>query len=392
MSLPLEGIRILDLTMYLPGPFGSQMLADFGAEVIKVEEISGEWGRNTYPIIGEKSALFYAVNRGKKSISINLKCNQGKAIFKQLCKTADVVLEQFRPGVMDRLGLGYQDLKDVNQRLIYCSVSGYGHSGPMQYAAGHDLNYLSISGITGLTGRAEQPSMSGVQIADLAGGSLMAVCAVLLSLLAREKSGHGQFCDIAMLDGAVSLLAFSLAEWSGLGRLPVRGQEVLTGGYACYQIYQTADGGFVSLGAIEVKFWRVFCERIGHPEYIEKQWDVSRQEELLSDIRRIMAGKTRQEWVDYFAGDDICFTPVLNLKEMSQHPQVQEREMVIMLEDIDGTSKNMAITGCPIKLSDTPAVIQSVFSELGEHTENILEEAGYSSAEIMRLKKDMIIA
>ncbi len=392
MSLPLEGIRVLDLTMYLPGPFGSQMLADFGAEVIKVEEISGDWGRNTYPIIGEKSALFYAVNRGKKSIAINLKNNEGKAIFKQLCKTADVVLEQFRPGVMDRLGLGYQDLKDVNQRLIYCSVSGYGHSGPMQYAAGHDLNYLSIGGITSLTGRTEQPCMSGVQVADLAGGSLMAVCAVLLSLLAREKSGHGQFCDIAMLDGAISLLAFSLAEWSGLGRLPARGQEVLTGGYACYQIYQTADGDFISLGAIEAKFWRGFCERIGHPEYIEKQWDASQQEEILSDIRRIIGGKTRQEWVDYFAGDDICFTPVLNVEEMSQHPQVQEREMVIMLEDIDGTGKNMAITGCPIKLSHTPAVIQSVFPELGEHTENILEEAGYSSAEIMRLKKDMIIA
>ncbi|NLB52477.1 MAG: CoA transferase [Syntrophomonadaceae bacterium] len=392
MTLPLEGIRILDLTMYLPGPFGTQMLADFGAEVIKVEELGGEWGRKVYPVVGEKSALFYAVNRGKKSIAINLKSDQGKELFKQLCMTADVVVEQFRPGVMDRLGLGYQELKKENSRLIYCSISGYGHSGPLQYAAGHDLNYLSIAGITGLTGSSEHPELSGVQIADLAGGSLVAVISMLLALQAREKTGQGQYCDVAMMDGALSLLVYSLAEWSGIERLPHRGKEILTGGYACYQVYKTADDRFVSLGAVEYKFWQGFCERIGRPDYGPYQWDFSRQEEILSDIRQIMAGKTQQEWVEFFAADDICFTPVLTLEEMCEHPQVKERKMVFILEDLAGSGKNMAITGSPIKLSDTPAVIKPVYPELGEHTDDVLSQLGYSLEDITRLKEEKVIA
>ncbi|HQA07863.1 MAG TPA: CaiB/BaiF CoA-transferase family protein [Syntrophomonadaceae bacterium] len=392
MSLPLEGIRILDLSIYLPGPFCTQILADFGAEVIKVEELSGEWGRHVYPVIGDKSALFYAVNRGKKSLAINLKSEIGKEIFMKLAQYADVVVEQFRPGVMERLGLGYEALSQVNPQLIYCSISGYGHSGPLQYAAGHDLNYLSLAGVTGLTGTRNQPGMSGVQIADLAGGSLQAVSAILLALIAREKIGRGQYCDIAMLDGAISLLAFSLAEWSGQGRLPVCNGGALTGGFACYQIYAAADGKYVSLGAVEAKFWQRFCERIGRPEYIPYQWDDTRQEEILADIKSIMAGKTQQEWVDYFADDDICFTPVLNLEEMSRHPQVQDRNMVIIMEDVQGSGKNMMLTGCPIKLSHTPAIVKPVFPELGEHTEILLQEIGYSAQEIARWKEQKVLA
>ncbi|HOQ09270.1 MAG TPA: CaiB/BaiF CoA-transferase family protein [Syntrophomonadaceae bacterium] len=392
MSLPLEGIRILDLSMYLPGPFCTQILADFGAEVIKIEELSGEWGRKLYPVIGDKSAIFYAVNRGKKSVAINLKSETGKEIFLRLAQHADVIVEQFRPGVMERLGLGYETLSKINPRLIYCSISGYGHSGPLQYAAGHDLNYLSLAGVTSLTGTRNQPGMSGVQIADIAGGSLQAVSAILLALLAREKIGRGQYCDIAMLDGAISLLAYSLAEWSGLGRLPLCNGEFITGGYACYQIYATADGKYVSLGAVEAKFWQRFCERIGRPEYIPYQWDSTRQEEILADIRAIMAGRTQQEWVDYFADEDICFTPVLNLEEMIQHPQVRDRNMVIIMEDVQGSGKNMVLTGCAIKLSHTPAVVKPVFPEIGEHTEAILQEIGYSREEIIRWKEEKILA
>lgn len=392
MSLPLEGIRILDLSMYLPGPFCTQILADFGAEVIKVEELNGEPGRHLYPKVGDKSALFYAVNRGKKSIALNLKSETGKEIFFKLARHADVVVEQFRPGVMERLGLGYEALSQVNPQLIYCSISGYGHSGPLQYVAGHDLNYLSLAGVTGLTGIRNRPGMSGVQIADLAGGSLQAVSAILLALLAREKTGRGQFCDIAMMDGALSLLAYSLAEWSGLGRLPVCNGETLTGGYACYQIYATADEKFVSLGAVEFKFWQRFCERIGRPEYIPYQWDSARQEEILADIKSIMAGKTQQEWEEFFADDDICFTPVLNLEEMIQHPQVKDRNMVIEMEDVQGSGKNMRLTGCAIKLSDTPAVVKPVFPELGEHTEALLQELGYSPQEIISLKEQKVLA
>lgn len=391
MSLPLEGVKILDLSMYLPGPFCTQILADFGAEVIKIEEVGGEWGRRVYPVVGDQSALFYAVNRGKKSIAVNLKNEEGKEIFLNLVRHADVVVEQFRPGVMERLGLGYATLGQINKRLIYCSISGYGHSGPFQYVAGHDLNYLSLAGVTGLTGTRDQPGMSGVQIADLAGGSLQAVSGILLALLAREKTGRGQYCDIAMLDGAISLLAYSLAEWSGQGRLPGCNREMLTGGYACYQIYPTADNQFVSLGAVEAKFWQRFCERIDRPEYIPYQWASSRQDDILADIRVVMAGKTRQEWVDYFATDDICFTPVLNLQEMSQHPQVKDRNMVLVMEDVQGSSKNMMLTGCPIKLSHTPAEVQVAFPQLGEHTDILLQEIGYSPREIARLKEQKVL-
>ena len=391
MSLPLEEVKILDLSMYLPGPFCTQLLADFGAEVIKIEETGGEWGRRVYPVVGDQSALFYAVNRGKKSIAVNLKTEEGKEIFLNLVRHADVVVEQFRPGVMERLGLDYETLGKINKRLIYCSISGYGHSGPLQYVAGHDLNYLSLAGVTGLTGTRDQPGMSGVQIADLAGGSLQAVSGILLALLAREKTGRGQFCDIAMLDGAISLLAYSLAEWSGLGILPGRNRGILTGGYACYQIYATADNQFISLGAVEAKFWQRFCEKIDRQQYVSCQWDGDRQDDILADIQSVMASKTRQEWEDFFADDDICFTPVLNLQEMAQHPQVKNRNMIIVMEDAQGSGKNMMLTGCPIKLSHTPAEVQVAFPQLGEHTDIILQRIGYSPREITRLKEEKVL-
>jgi len=392
MSLPLEGIRILDLSMYLPGPFCTRVLSDFGAEVIKVEQLSGEPGRHLYPKIGEKGALFYAVNRGKKSFAVDLKAEAGREIFLKLVQHADVVVEQFRPGVMERLGLGYDVLSQVNPRLIYCSITGYGHSGPLKYVAGHDVNYLSLAGVTGLTGTRNHPGMSGVQIADVAGGALQAVSGILLALLAREKTGRGQFCDVAMLDGAISLLAHSLAEYSALGRQPVCNGESLTGGYACYQIYATADGRYVSLGAVEAKFWQRFCERIGRPEYIPYQWDSTRREEILADIQAIMAGKTQQEWVDFFAGDDICFTPVLTLEEMIQHPQVKERNMVFKVENVEGSGQDLMLTGCAVKLSHTPAVITPIFPEVGEHTEALLRELGYSAQEIIRLQEQEVVA
>lgn len=392
MTLPLEGIRVLDLSMYLPGPLCSQILADFGAEVIKIEEITGEWGRWVYPLLGSDSARFYAVNRNKKSMALNLKTAKGREIFLQLVRDADVLLEQFRPGVMAKMELDYEHLKDINPRLIYCSISGYGHSGPLQYAAGHDLNYLSLAGISHLTGSSDKPAMSGVQIADIGGGSLQAVSSILLALLARGKTGRGQFCDIAMLDGAVSMLVYSLGEWSGAGRLPFRGEEILTGGFASYQIYQTADGKYVSLGAIEAKFWKGFCEKIGRADFIPCQWDSDKQEEMITAIQAIMAGKTQEEWVEFFASEDICFTPVLTLEEMSQHPQIEDRNMAIVLENFQDSGKNLVLAGIPIKLSETPGRLTLSFPKLGEHTAEILQNLGYSEEEILKLKTDKIIA
>lgn len=391
MPQPLEGIRVLDLSMYLPGPFCTQILADFGAEVIKVEPLTGEWGRWVPPVVEQQSSRFYAVNRNKKSLAINLKTAAGQQTFLRLAETADVLLEQYRPGVLKKMGLAYEDLKSINPRLIYCSLTGYGHSGPWQYAAGHDINYLSLAGVAALSGNRLHPTLSAVQIADIAGGSLQAVTGILLALLEREKSGQGQFCDIAMLDGSVSLMSYSLAEWSGLTRDALRGQEVLTGGYACYNIYPTAGGGFISLGALEGKFWEGFCERIGRPEFVNWQWEVDRQDEMITAIQELMLQKDRDGWIEYFSQDDICLAPLLSLEEVGQHPQIQDRGMVIKHSLSSETEINIFMAGNPIKLSRTPGEIKLRFPEVGAHTREILSELGYSESQVQILEKAEII-
>ncbi|WP_434510727.1 CaiB/BaiF CoA transferase family protein [Desulfitobacterium sp. AusDCA] len=392
MSLPLEGIKVLDLSRYLPGPLATQILADFGAEVIKIEDRKGELGRFLPPMIDDTSARFYAVNRNKKSMGLDLKQSEGKEIFKKLVAEADIIVDQFRPDVMSKLGLGYETLKEINPRIIYCIITGYGLTGPMRDAAGHDINYLNISGITELLGTKEgPPAMSGVQIADTAGGSLYSVIAILLALAAREKTGKGQLCDVAMMDGALSLLSYTIGEWSGGGNLPKRGNELLTGGYATYNNYECKDGKYVSLGAVEAKFWASFCKKIGKEEYIPLQMDITRQPELEASIQSIMLTKTRDEWVEFFADSDICFTPVLTLDEMAQHPQVLAREMIHTLPDFQGSGKDLVCTGVPIKLSETPGEAKMVFAKTGQHTDEVLAGLGYSTSQIEQLRKDGVV-
>lgn len=393
MSLPLEGIKVLDLSRYLPGPFCTQILADFGAEVIKVEDPKGgDLGRYLTPLIEDESARFYTVNRNKKSITLDLKKEEGKAIFRKLAASSDVVVDQFRPGVMKKMGLDYESLKTINEGIIYCAITGYGLTGPLRDVAGHDLNYLNLSGVTELTGTYQgMPAMSGVQIADIAGGTLYSVIAILLALASREKTGKGQLCDIAMMDASISLLAYTLGEWAGWGKLPERGNDVLTGGYACYNVYKTKDERYVSLGAVEDKFWAEFCVKIGRPEYIKLQWNTLLQQDIQSDVRAIMLGKTRDEWVEFFASSDICFTAVLTLEEMCSHPQVLARDMILMLTNVKGSGKDVALTGVPIKLSGTPGEAKLTFPKLGEHTDQLLSEAGYSKIQIEVFKQQGIV-
>ncbi|MCY6959060.1 CaiB/BaiF CoA transferase family protein [Clostridium brassicae] len=393
MSLPLEGIRILDLSRYLPGPLCTQILADFGGEVIKIEQPNtGELGRKLAPLIEGESSRFFSVNRNKKSITLDLKKEEGKEIFKKLVADCDVVLDQFRPGVMDKMGLGYEVLKNINEELIYCSLTGYGLDGPLRDAAGHDLNYLSLAGVTDQIGNNnENPAISGVQIADTAAGSLYSVIAILLALLSREKTGKGQLCDVAMMDGSISLLAYALGEWSGSGSLPQRGNETLTGGYACYHVYKTKDEKYVSLGAVEDKFWREFCQRIDRKEYIDTQWDKVKQENIIEDISNIISEKTRDEWVEFLSTSNICFTPVLNMEEMCSHPQVMARNMVNKISNFKNSGKDMVLTGVPIKLSDTPGQAKYIFPELGENNEEIFTAIGYSKEDIDNFYKKAVI-
>lgn len=393
MSLPLEGIKVLDLSRYLPGPFCTQILADFGAEVIKVEDPrGGDLGRTLTPCIEGESARFPTVNRNKKSITLDLKQEAGKEIFRKLVTNADVVVDQFRPGVMKKMGLDYEALKKINKGIIYCAITGYGWTGPMKDAAGHDLNYLNLAGVTGMTGVYKgRPAMSGVQIADIAGGTLYSVIAILLALASRKQTGEGQMCDVAMLDCSISLLAYTLGEWAGWGRLPELGNDVLTGGYACYNVYECKDGKHVSLGAVEDKFWAEFCGKIDRAEYIKPQWNPALQQDMQADVRAIMMTKTRDEWVEFFASNDICFTPVLTMEEMCNHPQVIARDMIIKLPNFKGTGRDIPLTGVPIKLSGTPGEAVINFPELGEHTDITLAQAGYSQDEIDVFRKGGII-
>lgn len=390
MTLPLTGVKVLDLTRLLPGPFCSQIMADFGAEVIKIEDTEqGDYTRWMAPVLGESSVLFYAVNRNKKSIKLNLKKEAGKEVFYKLVAQSDVLLEGFRPGVMERLGLAYDELSRINPGLIYCAISGYGQSGPLREMAGHDINYLNLAGISAITGhKNDRPSIPGVQIADIGGGSQWAIIAVLLALRAREITGKGQFCDVAMLDGILSWLAMPLASFSATGQRPARGSELLNGGYAFYNIYPTADGRYVSLGALEVKFWAEFCTKIGHEEFIAVQFDIPKQEEIIADLTKIFQQKSQAEWVEFFAGNDICFTPVQEFDELLSHPQIAAREMLFRTEI---NEEELILTGIPVKLSDTPGIINLQFPAYGEHTNSVLKSLGYTGEQIDELKNQGII-
>jgi crotonobetainyl-CoA:carnitine CoA-transferase CaiB-like acyl-CoA transferase len=389
---PLDGIKVLDITRYLPGPFATQLLADFGAEVIKVEEPGGELGRFLPPFLGGLGTRFCAVNRNKKSITIDLKSEQGREIFKRLALTADIVIEQFRPGVMDKMGLGYNTLKESNEGLIYCSVTGYGLSGPWGNRAGHDINYLNTSGISALTaGRDGVPVMSSVQIADMAGGSLYAVIGILLALFHRSRSGKGQIVDISMMDGALSLLAYTVGEWCGKGSVPETGREFLTGGFAMYNTYRCGDGRYAGLGAIEGKFWSGFCTKIGRESYINLQYDISKQGEIIADISGIMLERSRDEWVSFFADSDICFTPVLDLDEVSEHEQVKAREMLVKVMNFKNSGSDLYVTGNPVKLSETPGEVITEFPETGVDAMEILTGAGYSKEEVEEFISEKII-
>lgn len=373
MAGALAGIRVLDLTRARTAPFCTQILADFGAEVIKIEPPSGEPGRHEEPLVEGISAYFYSVNRNKKSVILNLKSEAGCTAFKELVTTADVVVDNFRPGVMDRLGLGYKDLHLVNPRVIYCALSGFGATGPYSQIPGHDINFQAISGLLGLTGTPDgRPAISQVPLAGFAGGTMYAVVAILLALFHRTRSGEGQFCDIAMLDAAISFLSSGIAFWSGGGKLPKMGADSLTGGFAYYNTYQTSDQRYLALGAIEKKFWTAFCSRIERPQYIEWQFDELQQPAMIADIKNIIAQKTMQQWMDYFDGYEVCLTPVLTLEEAAKHPQVQARKMMIEAPD-SSNAGDLIVAGSPIKMSATPANIKLVFAEPGEHTEEILK-------------------
>jgi crotonobetainyl-CoA:carnitine CoA-transferase CaiB-like acyl-CoA transferase len=393
---PLEGITVLDLTRLLPGAVATMMLGDFGADVIKLEEPGlGDPARHSRAGItkkdGQPGAYFLATNRNKRSIAVNLKKEAGRAILLKLVERADVLIEGFRPGVMERLGVGYETLKAVNPRLIYCALTGYGQDGPYRLRAGHDANYLSVAGLLSVNGPKDGPPvLSGVQLADLAGGSLHAVIGILLALQARVRTGAGQFVDVSMLDGSLALMYVPFASFLANGRQPARGNEGLSGRYACYQIYETRDGRYLSLGALEPKFWENACQVLGREDFIPRCYSDSAQEEMIAALRAIFKTRTAAQWLAAFESVDTCVALINDIAEMIDDPQVRHRGLIAEIEHPEaGRIKQIAPT---VKLSATPGEMRLPPPLLGQHTQEILKNVGYTDEMIESLAREGVIS
>jgi alpha-methylacyl-CoA racemase len=403
MGLPLEGVRVLDLSRLLPGGFCSLLLADFGAEVLKVEDTgAGDYIRWAPPYYegaedSAKSALFLSLNRNKRSIRIDLKNEAGREVLLRLVREYDVVLESFRPGVLDRLGVGYERMREENPGLVYCAISGYGQSGPKRDASGHDMNYLGLIGLLGITGEQGGPPVQAAgQIADLGGGALMAAFGILAALRERDGSpdkpgsGEGQMVDVSMADGALSWLAIVAGQYFADGVVPQRGEQMLAGSVICYRPYECADG-WVTLGALEPKFWQAWCRGVGREDLIEKQFEKPGSD-AHAQVVEVFKSRTRAEWTQFASEHDCCLEPVLDVDEALSSDLVGEREMVVTLEQ-PGVVEGVRQLGIPVKLDRTPGEHNRLPGPgLGEHTEQVLRAAGYSEAQVAELLEQGAVA
>jgi alpha-methylacyl-CoA racemase len=392
----LDGVRVLDLSRLLPGGFCSLLLADFGAEVLKVEDTGmGDYIRWSPPYYegaedSAKSAFYLALNRNKRSIRLNLKHDRGKEVLLRLVRDYDVVLESFRPGVLDRLGVGYERMREENPGIVYCAISGYGQDGPNRDRSGHDMNYLGLVGLLGLTGERDGPPIqSAGQIADLGGGALMAAFGILAALRERDRSGEGQLVDVSMADGALSWLAMVAARYFADGVVPKRGGVELAGSLICYRPYACADG-YVTLGALEPKFWQAWCRGVGREDLIEKQFEPPGTD-AHAEVERIFLDRTRAEWTEFAAHNDCCLEPVLDLDEALDSELVRAREMVVEL-DQPGVAEPVRQLGVPVKMSRTPGGVHAPAPALGEHTREVLEALGYSDEDAAALEDGGAVA
>ncbi|MBU1172502.1 MAG: CoA transferase [Proteobacteria bacterium] len=367
----LSGLTVLDLSRLLPGPFCSMILADHGARVIMIEDrrFESESGFPELPM------------RNKEHMCLNLKSEQGKAVFFKMVKTADVVLEGFRPGVVKKLGVDYESIKKINPGIIYCAITGYGQTGPLKDRPGHDVNYLGESGLLSLIGEADSPpSIPGFQVADLAGGGMNAVIGILLALHARNRNGQGQYIDISMTDGCASLLTLALDFRQMSGQPITRSDSILSHRFAFYNTYETKDHKYLSLGCLEFRFWKKLCECLNKDEWIGLQFDENRKDDLINDMRTLFRSKNLDEWEKTFEGKDICWGIVKSLDEALSHPLLIERDMIVD-HDREGGVKKKTL-GIPVKLSQTPGSIRRSPASFGKDTESILGELGYSQTDI----------
>ena len=375
---PLGGVRVLDLSRLLPGPFLTMVLADMGADVVKVEDPRvGDYMRQIPPAKAGMSGRFLAVNRGKRSLALDLKAGAGRDALLRMAERADVVVESFRPGVMARLGVGWDALSARNPRLILCSISGYGQYGPYVERAGHDINYIGLAGVLAMGGAAGgAPAMPGVQIADLAGGALWGATAVLGALVGRGRTGRGAHLDISMTEGALALLCAEMGNVDSGAEVPTRGSATLNGGMACYGVYETSDGKYLSVGALEPKFWLAFNRAIGRREDVsELVAPPARQQAIREEVQAIVRTRTRAEWARDMAAHDCCCEPVLEMDEIAAHPLHRARK--VFTEMAAGGE-----TVLQVRTPVGPARTDRLAPRLGEHSREVLAEYGFDEGEI----------
>jgi len=382
--MALAGIRVLDLTRLAPGPFCTMLLGDMGADVVVVEEPPGV-GRRFDAGQSARSLAFNALGRNKRSVGLNLKDPKAQEAFLRMVEKADVVVEGFRPGVVNRLGVDYETVSARNDKIVYCSLSGYGQTGPYAGLVGHDINYISLGGALGVTGWPETPPAIPVNIiADFAGGGLFAAFSILTAIIARGNTGRGQYVDMAMSDGVTALMTFMGNMYFGGGLVMKPGTELLNGGVPSYCVYETKDGKWLSIGCLEPWFWKELCEALGFEDYIAHQNDREKHPEIFEALRNKFKEKDRDEWFEELRQRDICIAPVLGFDDVLSDPHVKARGMLAEIEHPEfGTIKQVGIAP---KLSDTPGSIRSTAPERGVHTEDLLADAGYDAAEIEELK------
>jgi alpha-methylacyl-CoA racemase len=383
MSLPLDGVRVLDLSRLLPGGYCSLLLADYGADVLKLEDTGlGDYIRWSPPAYdgvepSAASALFLSLNRGKRSIRVNLKVRDARDVLLRLVREHDVLLESFRPGVLDRLGVGYERLRQENPGLVYCAITGYGQEGPDRNRPGHDMNYLARGGLLGLSGLPGGPPIPAAgQIADIGGGGLMAAFGILAALHERERSGEGQLVDVSMTRGAQSWLAMVAARHFADGAVPRRGELELAGGLPCYRPYACSDG-WVTLGALEPKFWQALCAGLGRDDLLERQMDPT----VATELEAIFADRTRAGWAAFDDEHGCCLEPVLDLDEaLARSPEA------VVEVDQPGAAAPVRLLGPPVGLSRTPPDGTRPAPPLGADTDAVLAALGYDAEGIAALK------
>ena len=389
--LVLEGVRILDLTWQGPGPFCTMILGDLGAEIIRVGAPTAAGAPQMGRGGGQRAVAFQALNRNKKSVLLNLQSEEGRHIFHQLVKESDVIVDGFRPGVTERLGIDYQKVSKTNPRIIYCSITSYGQDGPYRDVIAHDVNAIGTAGALGLIGQKDGPPVIPLNLlADYGGGGKDAVVGILSALIAREKTGRGQYIDISLTDSTISLLTqVVLDPYFTTGVAPVRGEHFLGGSTPQYNVYQTKDGKYITIGCLEPHLWANLCREIGKEEFIAYLADRSKWDEVSSYLKQLFLTKTRDEWFEQMSPKSIFIGKVYSVDEVFNDPQVLHRQMVI--EEEHPTEGRIKQVGIAIKLSDTPGKVRHLASMLGEDTEATLSGLGYSKQKINELRQQGVI-